>query len=66
MVPSTIGVLVFGWAQGYINMSISNASESMIPEGVPMPIQFLIMCLFVRNGVCAWEHLLTQKKQKIF
>ena len=45
LVPSTIGVFVLGWAQGYINMNISNASESMIPESVPAPIQFLIMCL---------------------
>ena len=44
LVPSTIGVLVFGWAQGYVSMKISNAFEN-IPAAIPAPIQFLIMCL---------------------
>ncbi len=42
LAPSTIGLLVFGWATGYYNMAISGAFESM--SAVPAPILFLIMC----------------------
>lgn len=41
LVPSTIGVLVFGWILGYYNMLISGAFDSM--TGVPKPVLFLIM-----------------------
>ena len=42
LVPSTIGLLVFGWALGYYNMLISGAFEQM--GAVPKPILYLIMC----------------------
>lgn len=42
LVPSTIGLFVFGWLQGYINMAISNAFEN-IPDTVPVFILYPIM-----------------------
>ncbi len=44
LVPSTIGILVIGWIQGYINMSVGGAFENMT-DSVPAPILFLIMAL---------------------
>lgn len=44
LVPSTIGVLVFGWAQGYINMLLSHVLDTL-PDGVPKPVVYLIFCL---------------------
>lgn len=44
LVPSTIGIAVFGWAQGYISMVISHAFDTM-GEGIPAPVLYLIMCL---------------------
>ena len=44
LVPSTIGVLVFGWVQGGISMAIAGAFED-IGGSVPVPILFLIQCL---------------------
>lgn len=44
LVPSTIGLLVFGWLQGYINMAISNAFEN-IPDTVPGFVLYPIMCI---------------------
>ena len=41
LVPSTIGLLVFGWILGYYNMLMSGAFNSM--NNVPGPILFLIM-----------------------
>ena len=43
LVPSTIGLLVFGWVQGYINMQLSGAD--MDTSTVPAPILYLIRCL---------------------
>ena len=43
LVPSTIGLLVFGWATGYYNMLISGAFEQM--GNVPKPVLFLIMSI---------------------
>lgn len=43
LVPSTIGLLVFGWALGYYNLQISGAFDSM--SAVPKPFLFLIMCV---------------------
>lgn len=45
LVPGTVGVLVFGWIQGYYNMQISNAFETLNLEMMPKPILFLIMAL---------------------
>lgn len=44
LVPSTIGLLVFGWIQGYFNMAISNAFQSM-PDTMPGFVLYLIMAL---------------------
>lgn len=44
LVPSTIGILVFGWAQGYFNMAISDAFTN-IPGQVPKAVLYLIMCV---------------------
>lgn len=43
LVPSTIGLFVFGWILGYYNMIIAGAFEQMTM--VPKPILFLIMCV---------------------
>jgi len=44
LVPSTIGLLVWGWCLGYYNMVISGAFEQMTASA-PKPIVFLIMCV---------------------
>lgn len=44
LVPSTIGLFVFQWLQGYMNMAISDAFSNM-PAGMPKPVLFLIMIL---------------------
>ncbi|MBR6384953.1 MAG: acyltransferase [Ruminococcus sp.] len=44
LIPSTAGLFVFQWTQGYYNMQISNAFET-IPDTVPKPIKFIIMCI---------------------
>lgn len=49
LVPSTIGLFVFQWIQGYVNMSISNAFQSM-PDTMPKPVLYIIMC-FSGTGV---------------
>lgn len=41
LVPSTIGLVVFGWVLGYYNMSIAGALENL--GMVPKPILLLIM-----------------------
>ena len=41
LVPSTIGLLVFGWILGYYNMLIGGAFEQM--SAVPKPVLYLIM-----------------------
>lgn len=43
LVPSTIGLLVFGWATGYYNMRVAGAFETM--GAVPRPVLFLIQCV---------------------
>lgn len=44
LVPSTIGLFVIGWVQGYYNMAIADAFE-YIPKQVPAPVLYLIMCV---------------------
>lgn len=44
LVPSTIGLLVIGWIQGYFNMAISNAFDT-IPDTVPRLAMYFIMVL---------------------
>ncbi|MBQ0070634.1 MAG: acyltransferase family protein, partial [Spirochaetales bacterium] len=41
LVPSTLGILLLGWIQGYFNMYISHAFDT-IPNEIPRPILFLI------------------------
>lgn len=42
LVPSTIGLFVFGWIQGYFNMAISDAFR-MIPDNIPIFVRYSIM-----------------------
>ncbi len=44
LVPSTIGLFVFHWIQGYLNMCLSSAFET-IPESIPKPFFYLILCV---------------------
>lgn len=44
LIPSTIGVFVFHWIDGYFNMLISNAFAKL-PSGIPGLITYLIMAL---------------------
>lgn len=44
LVPSTIGLLVIGWIQGYINMTISNAFDVM-PDTIPGFVMYFVMVL---------------------
>lgn len=43
LVPSTIGLLVFGWVMGYYSMLIAGSLEQM--SAVLKPVLFLIMCV---------------------
>lgn len=42
LVPSTLGLLVLGWAQGYFNMAFSHVFENIL-SGVPAPVLYLIL-----------------------
>lgn len=44
LVPSTIGLFAFQFIQGYINMSLGGAFETMTAS-VPLPAKFLIMAV---------------------
>lgn len=44
LVPSTVGLFIFGWLQGYINMAVSHAFETM-PQTIPAPVFYLILCV---------------------
>lgn len=44
LVPSTIGLFVFQWIQGYFSMSITDAFAN-IPDVVPAPVLYVIMVL---------------------
>ena len=43
LVPSTIGVLVFQFIQGYVSMSLGTGFDESSRAGVPLPILYLIM-----------------------
>jgi peptidoglycan/LPS O-acetylase OafA/YrhL len=45
LVPGTIGVLVYGWMQGYYNMQISKAFETFDITAIPKPVAFLVLAL---------------------
>ena len=44
LVPSTIGLLVFGYVQGYLNMSLSEGAFDSV-KAAPAFVQYLIMCV---------------------
>ena len=44
LVPSTIGLLVAGWVQGYVSMAISNAFQDL-PDSIPGVAMYFIMVL---------------------
>ncbi|MBQ9008524.1 MAG: acyltransferase family protein, partial [Clostridia bacterium] len=48
LVPSTVGVLVFQFIQGYVNMSLGDAIRDLSAAGVPAPVIYLIM---VASGI---------------
>ncbi len=43
LVPSTLGLLTFGWVLGYYNMQFSDAFSTM--GNVPKPVMYLIMAV---------------------
>lgn len=45
LVPSTIGLLVFQWIQGYYNMAIGDAFSTMPMDVIPKPVVWGIMAL---------------------
>lgn len=55
LIPSTVGLFVFQFIQGYISMSLSNAFEEL--EGVPFLIKYLIMVVS-GSGVLWYAQLL--------
>ena len=57
LVPSTIGVFVFHFIQGYVSMSFGDAFNALANEGVPGPVIFLIM-VASGSGVLWFCHLL--------
>ena len=57
LVPSTIGVFVFHFIQGYVSMSLSNAFSDLGAMGVPKPVIYLIM-VASGSGVLWFMHLL--------
>lgn len=57
LVPSTIGLFVFQFIQGYISMSMSDAFTDLKQAGVPLFIRYLIM-VASGSGVLWYMHLL--------
>ncbi len=57
LVPSTIGLLVFQFIQGYVSMSIAGGFEGLVAAGVPKPVIYLIM-VASGSGVLWYVHLL--------
>jgi peptidoglycan/LPS O-acetylase OafA/YrhL len=45
LVPGTIGIILFGWIQGYYNMLISNAFETFDITAIPKSVAFFILAL---------------------
>ena len=43
LVPSTIGILAFGYVQGYLNMALAGALGTT--SELPLVVQYLIMCV---------------------
>ena len=57
LVPSTIGLFVFQFLQGYVSMSLGGGFEGLAAEGVPKPVIYLIM-VASGSGVLWYMHLL--------
>lgn len=57
LVPSTIGLFVFYFIQGYVSMSLGTAFADLTAAGVPKPVIFLIM-VASGSGVLWFVHLL--------
>jgi len=57
LVPSTIGLFVFQFVQGYVSMSIGGGFEGLASAGVPKPAIYLIMVLS-GSGVLWYMHTL--------
>ena len=57
LVPSTIGLFVFQFIQGYVSMSLGGGFEGLAAEGVPKPVIYLIMVVS-GSGVLWYMHLL--------
>ena len=57
LVPSTIGLFVFQFIQGYVNMSLGGGFEGLVSEGVPKLVIYLIM-VASGSGVLWYMHLL--------
>jgi len=57
LVPSTIGVFVFHFIQGYVSMSFGDAFAELSKAGVPAPVLFMIM-VASGSGVLWFCHLL--------
>jgi len=57
LVPSTIGLFVFYFIQGYVSMSLGTAFADLSAAGVPKPVIFLIM-VASGSGVLWFIHLL--------
>ena len=57
LVPSTLGLFVFYFVQGYVSMSLGTAFSDLAKEGVPKAVIFLIM-VASGSGVLWFCHLL--------
>ncbi|MBQ3921851.1 MAG: acyltransferase family protein, partial [Spirochaetales bacterium] len=44
LVPSTLGLLVFQWIQGYFNMRLAHVFERL-PAEMPIVAKYLLMCV---------------------
>ena len=56
LVPSTLGLFVFGWTQGYYNLLLSKA-DLKLPKDMNKFLYFLIMCIS-GTGVLWFNHVL--------
>ena len=57
LVPSTIGLFVFWFLQGYINMHIGEAFSDLSMMGLPKPVIYLIM-VASGSGILWFVHVL--------
>ena len=57
LVPSTIGLFVFQFIQGYVSMHLSDGAAELVSMGVPKFVMYLIM-VASGSGVLWFVHLL--------